>query len=201
MMRSRISVRIERLIFQFFLPSPEKLRNQLFMTLPIKLSPREHEIMEIVYALEKATLTEIQSRMENPPTRAALRSLLTILESKGHLAHGKEGGNSPITRHAAARAWAGRRCGGCWRCFSMVLCARRCRRIFRILTEKSPPVRSRSSKPCWRPRAARAGANPPSAPKPDPDHSQQIRRSPFEESRLLQALCSKRPLHCPARWR
>lgn len=77
------------------------------MTLPIKLSRREHEIMEIVYALKKATLTEIQSRLENPPTRAALRSLLTILESKGHLAHGKEG--REFTYHATrAREGVGR---------------------------------------------------------------------------------------------
>lgn len=63
--------------------------------------------MEIVFALEKTTLTEIQSRMENAPTRAALRSLLTILESKGHLAHGKEG--REFTYHATmARKGAGR---------------------------------------------------------------------------------------------
>jgi predicted transcriptional regulator len=57
----------------------------------INLSRRESEIMEIVFALEKATLTEIQDRMVNAPTRAALRSLLTILETKGHLRHAKTG--------------------------------------------------------------------------------------------------------------
>lgn len=77
------------------------------MTLPIKLSRREHEIMEIVFALGKSTLTDIQNRMENPPTRAALRSILTILETKGHLAHGKEG--REFTYHATlAREGVGR---------------------------------------------------------------------------------------------
>jgi BlaI family penicillinase repressor len=61
------------------------------MAVPVKLSRRESEIMEIVFALEKATLTEIQARMVNAPTRAALRSLLTILETKGHLKHEKAG--------------------------------------------------------------------------------------------------------------
>jgi BlaI family transcriptional regulator, penicillinase repressor len=67
------------------------LKIQSIMALPIKLSRRESEIMEIVFALEKATLTEIQARMVNAPTRAALRSLLTILENKGHLRHEKAG--------------------------------------------------------------------------------------------------------------
>ena len=47
--------------------------------------------MEIVFALGEATLSEILDRMEDAPTRAALRSILTILEEKGHLQHGKTG--------------------------------------------------------------------------------------------------------------
>lgn len=61
------------------------------MTLPASLSRREREIMDIVFALERATLAEIQERMDDPPTRPALRSLLTILEGKGHLTHTKAG--------------------------------------------------------------------------------------------------------------
>lgn len=61
------------------------------MAIPFKLSRRESEIMEIVFALEKATLTDIQSSMTEAPTRAALRSILTILENKGHLRHEKTG--------------------------------------------------------------------------------------------------------------
>ena len=53
------------------------------------LSRREREIMEIVFALREATISDIQSRMKDAPTRPALRSLLTILESKGRLAHTK----------------------------------------------------------------------------------------------------------------
>ena len=61
------------------------------MTLPAKLSRREREIMDLVFALNQATLGEILDRMEDPPTRPALRSILTILENKGHLQHSKSG--------------------------------------------------------------------------------------------------------------
>ena len=56
-----------------------------------KLSRREREIMEIVFAAGEATVTEIRERMEKPPTRPALRSLLGILEDKGQLTHSKAG--------------------------------------------------------------------------------------------------------------
>lgn len=69
----------------------QRLKIQPIMAIPFKLSRRESEIMEIVFSLEKATLTDIQSRMTEAPTRAALRSLLTILENKGHLRHEKAG--------------------------------------------------------------------------------------------------------------
>lgn len=55
------------------------------------LSRREREIMEIVFAAREATLSQILEQMSDPPTRPALRSLLTILEDKGHLCHHKEG--------------------------------------------------------------------------------------------------------------
>lgn len=53
------------------------------------LSRREREIMEIIFAARQATLSDIQQRMQDAPTRPALRSLLTILENKGHLTHTK----------------------------------------------------------------------------------------------------------------
>lgn len=56
-----------------------------------QLSRREREIMDIIFSLKEATLSDVQARMQDAPTRPALRSLLTILESKGHLKHGKSG--------------------------------------------------------------------------------------------------------------
>ena len=56
-----------------------------------QLSRREREIMDIVFARGEATLSQILDEMDAPPTRPALRSLLTILEGKGHLKHRQEG--------------------------------------------------------------------------------------------------------------
>ena len=47
--------------------------------------------MEVVYRHGEATLTRVLEEIESPPTRAALRSILRILEEKGHLKHRKEG--------------------------------------------------------------------------------------------------------------
>lgn len=55
------------------------------------LSRREREIMDIVFARSEASLSQILDDMESPPTRPALRSILTILETKGHLKHRQEG--------------------------------------------------------------------------------------------------------------
>lgn len=55
------------------------------------LSRREREIMDIVFARAEATLSQILDEMHEPPTRPALRSILTILETKGHLKHRQDG--------------------------------------------------------------------------------------------------------------
>lgn len=47
--------------------------------------------MDIVFAKAEATLSQILDDMHEPPTRPALRSILTILETKGHLKHRQEG--------------------------------------------------------------------------------------------------------------
>jgi predicted transcriptional regulator len=57
------------------------------------LSKRERQIMDAIYALGEANATDVRDRLEDPPTRTAVRTLLTILEQKGHLAHRKDGRN------------------------------------------------------------------------------------------------------------
>jgi predicted transcriptional regulator len=57
------------------------------------LSKRERQIMDVIYALGEANATDIRDRIDNPPTRTAVRTILTILEQKGHLAHRKDGRN------------------------------------------------------------------------------------------------------------
>src|ERR1043165_7598654 len=55
------------------------------------LSRRERQIMDVVYRLGRATATEIHSHLPDPPVAAAVRTMLRILEEKGHLRHEKDG--------------------------------------------------------------------------------------------------------------
>lgn len=55
------------------------------MKVIVHLSRREREVMDLVFAQGEATLSQILEGMDSPPTRPALRSILTILEGKGQL--------------------------------------------------------------------------------------------------------------------
>ena len=50
-----------------------------------KLSRREQEILDIVYARGHATAAEVRDAMAEAPTDAAVRTTLRILVAKGHL--------------------------------------------------------------------------------------------------------------------
>jgi predicted transcriptional regulator len=50
-----------------------------------KLSRREQEVLDIVYARGHATAAEVREAMHEPPTDAAVRTTLRILVAKGHL--------------------------------------------------------------------------------------------------------------------
>ena len=56
-----------------------------------QLSRRERQIMDIVYARGQATATHVVQDMSDAPGRTAIRTLMRILEEKGHLTHHKEG--------------------------------------------------------------------------------------------------------------
>src|SRR3954466_10665436 len=56
-----------------------------------QLSRRERQIMDVVYRQGSATAAEIHSHLPDPPCTAAVRTLLRILEEKGHLRHEKDG--------------------------------------------------------------------------------------------------------------
>lgn len=55
------------------------------------LSRRERQIMDVVYRHGHATAAEIHGELPEPPVAAAVRTLLRILEEKGHLRHEKDG--------------------------------------------------------------------------------------------------------------
>ena len=57
----------------------------------LNLSRRERQIMDIIYARGEASATDVLNDMPDPPTRTAVRTMLRILEEKGHLVHKKKG--------------------------------------------------------------------------------------------------------------
>jgi predicted transcriptional regulator len=70
-----------------------------------KLSRREREIMDVLYALGTATTEQIREGMDDPPSGNAVRTLLQILEEKGHLIRrriGKEYEYSPTQSRTRA---------------------------------------------------------------------------------------------------
>jgi BlaI family transcriptional regulator, penicillinase repressor len=50
-----------------------------------KLSRREQEVLDIVYAKGHATAADVRETMQDAPTDAAVRTTLRILVAKGHL--------------------------------------------------------------------------------------------------------------------
>ena len=54
-------------------------------------SRRERQIMDALYGLGRATAAQIHEAMAEPPSYTAVRTLLTILEKKGHISHESDG--------------------------------------------------------------------------------------------------------------
>ena len=55
------------------------------------LSRRERQIMEIIFRRGQATAVEVHGELPDPPSKTAVRTLLRILEEKGHLKHTQNG--------------------------------------------------------------------------------------------------------------
>jgi BlaI family penicillinase repressor len=59
---------------------------------PEKLTRREREIMNAVFALDnQASAEDIQRRLTSPPSYSAVRAMLVRLETKGYLRHRRDG--------------------------------------------------------------------------------------------------------------
>lgn len=68
-----------------------------------KLSRRERQIMDIVYAQGEASAAAVHAALPDPPSYSAVRALLTILVDKGHLKHRSDQGRyiyAPTRRRA-----------------------------------------------------------------------------------------------------
>ena len=72
-----------------------------------QLSRRERQIMDIIYGRDEAAATHVMAGMGDAPSRATVRTLLRILEAKGHLKHHKQG-REFIYRPTRPRGQAGR---------------------------------------------------------------------------------------------
>ena len=57
----------------------------------VNLSRRERQIMDVVYRLGKAAVSDVLERIPDPPSYSAVRALMRILEEKGHLRHEQDG--------------------------------------------------------------------------------------------------------------
>ncbi len=73
-----------------------------------KLTRREREIMNAIFALGKASAEEIRLRLINPPTDSSVRVMLARLEKKGYLKHQQDGVrylySAAISRTSAKRS-------------------------------------------------------------------------------------------------
>jgi len=57
----------------------------------LDLSRRERQIMEAVYRLGSATVSEVMIELPDPPSYSAVRAMLGKLEAKGYLQHRQDG--------------------------------------------------------------------------------------------------------------
>jgi len=75
------------------------------------LSRREREIMDIVYELGEAAVSDIVPRMSDEPSYNSIRVTLGILTKKGHLKHYTDGRRyiyaPTVPREKASRSAAG----------------------------------------------------------------------------------------------
>ncbi len=55
------------------------------------LSRRERQIIDALYRLGSASAADIHAAIPNPPSNTAVRTLLTILQEKGHVKSKREG--------------------------------------------------------------------------------------------------------------
>jgi predicted transcriptional regulator len=71
------------------------------------LSRRERQMLDIIYARGEASALEVHGAMSDAPSTTAVRTLLRILEAKGHVKHRVEG-TKFIYRPSRPRSRAGR---------------------------------------------------------------------------------------------
>src|SRR5690349_8514264 len=56
-----------------------------------QLGRRERQIMDIVFRLGRASVSEVHAELPDPPSYSAVRAMLGFLEDKGYLRHVQDG--------------------------------------------------------------------------------------------------------------
>ena len=56
-----------------------------------QLGARERQILDAVFHLGEASVSEVRERLPDPPSYSAVRTMIRLLESKGYLKHRAEG--------------------------------------------------------------------------------------------------------------
>ncbi len=57
----------------------------------VHLTRRERQIMDAVYALGRASVSDVLERLPDAPSYSAVRAMMRKLEAKGHLRHDASG--------------------------------------------------------------------------------------------------------------
>ncbi len=74
----------------------------------LDLSRRERQIMSVVFRLGEASVADIAAAIPDPPSNTAIRTLLRILDAKGHVRRKRVGRHhlyrAVVSRTRAARA-------------------------------------------------------------------------------------------------
>ena len=55
------------------------------------LGRRERQILDTVYRLGRASVSEVRAELADPPSYSAVRGMLNLLEEKGHVRHVVDG--------------------------------------------------------------------------------------------------------------
>jgi len=71
------------------------------------LGRREQQIMDVIYRLEEASVSDVLERLPDPPSYSSVRTMIRLLESKGYLKHRREG-TKYVYRPTQSRATASR---------------------------------------------------------------------------------------------
>jgi predicted transcriptional regulator len=57
----------------------------------LDLGRRERQIMDVVYRLGRASVSEVVEQLPDPPSYSSVRAMMGKLEEKGHLRHQQDG--------------------------------------------------------------------------------------------------------------